>query len=65
MGEASSRIERHIAAERDRLDRDLQLIERKVETKVSSLRKNTAILAGISVAAGILLSLIASRWMRG
>ena len=65
MGETSSRIEEHIAEERDKLDRNLQQLEEKARAKTASLRNNTAVLVGLAVAAGILLSLIVSRWTRG
>lgn len=65
MDETSSRIEEHIAEERDKLDRNLQQLEERVRTKAASFRNNTAMLAGLSVAAGILLSLIVNRWARG
>ena len=64
MGETSSRIEQHIAEERDRLDRDLRQIEKKIQKKAASLRTNTAVLAGLSVVAGVLLFLAVSRWTR-
>ena len=63
MGEATDRIERHIDAERQRLDWDLQQIERKLRAKTRWLQRNSIIL-GVAVASGLLLSLLVTRLAR-
>lgn len=63
MGEAADRIERHIEAERQKLDWDLQQIERKLRVKTRWLQRNSIIL-GVAVASGLLLSLLVARLAR-
>lgn len=48
MDEAADRIERHIDAERQKLDWDLQQIERKLRVETRWLQRNSVIL-GVAV----------------
>ncbi len=63
MGEAADRIEQHIDAERQKLDWDLEQIERKLRVKTRRLQRNSIIL-GIAVAGGLLLSFLVTRLVR-
>ncbi len=63
MGEAADRIEQHIDAERQKLDWDLEQIERKLRVKTRRLQHNSIIL-GIAVAGGLLLSFLVTRLVR-
>ncbi len=60
MGEAADRIEQHIEAERQKLDWDLQQIERQLRVKTSWLERNSVVF-GVAVASGLLLSFLLTR----
>lgn len=64
MGAATDRIEQHITAEREKLDRDLQLIERKARIEAQRFRRKSIVIGiviGAAVFAAALLARVARR----
>lgn len=54
MGQATDEIERHIAAEREKLDQDLRQIEQQVNAKLAWARRNGVVAIGIAMSAAAL-----------
>ncbi|GEM_PF-3466061 len=63
MGEASERIEQHIADERARLGMHLDQLERKIDAEKQQAQ-STAVVAGAIIGGAVLIGLIAGRISR-
>jgi hypothetical protein len=63
MGEASERIERHIAHERQRLGNNLARLEQKINIEKDRFQ-NTAVVVGSIVGGGVLIGLLVGRLTR-
>ena len=58
MGQATEQIERHIAAEREKLDQDLRQIEHQVNAKLARARRNGVVAIGIAMSAAALAVIV-------
>lgn len=63
MGEASYRIEQHIEAQREELDKNLREIESRIRMRRDYLRRRAAII-GLALCGGMLLAVLVGRLAR-